>query len=115
MWGAPLPARERQRRVPARRHVRVDDGRVVRPLLTVPEGGGWRWCPNLEADIDALLERGALRYVDAAEVAAADVVLSPSSVRSAGSRANLLEVHAYPMKRAIPEKRSTAAVFGQQT
>lgn len=73
-------------------YIRTDEARVVRPLLRV--AGGWT-APATEESVDALVSRGAIRYVDAAEVAVLDLALDPEVSRQ--RPVDLLEVHAHLM------------------
>lgn len=79
-------------------YVRTDEARVVRPLLMVPPsmtlGDGWKR-PKGDDSVDHLLATGALRYVDAAEVAVLDLALEPAETRT--RPIDLLEVHAHLM------------------
>jgi DNA-directed RNA polymerase subunit B len=71
-------------------YVHTEDGRVVRPLLTVPQ------CAVLtqEANVDALLQSKVLRFVDAAEITTLDVALFPATLHTRPD-VDLLEVHAH--------------------
>lgn len=63
-----------------------------------PDGAVRRWGESdLAGGVDDLIERGVLRYVDATEVAAAEVALFPSDARCGATKKTLLEIHAHLM------------------
>jgi hypothetical protein len=71
-------------------YIHCDEGRLVRPLLTVPQAcDGHRWAVSAvlaNASVEQLLNTGALRYVDAAEISTLNVALFPDRAPSpAGS------------------------------
>ena len=83
-------------------YIHTDDGRVVRPLLTVrPGSSAWvRPRDRPPGDVAGMLTAGDLRYVDAAEVGALDVALDPGAVAARlgqGINVDLMEVHAHLM------------------
>jgi hypothetical protein len=76
-------------------YIHCDEGRLVRPMLTVPQAcDGRRWAVSgvlANTSVEQLLNAGALRYVDAAEISTLNVALfpdrAPPSARGAGARA----------------------------
>ena len=74
-------------------YVNTDEGRVVRPLLSVE----W-WTTGIRVpfgtgtELDTLIESGAVRYVDAAECGALDIALTPRTLDTRID-CNYLEIH----------------------
>lgn len=79
-------------------YVHTDEGRVVRPLLTVGRGRPyWERPPYAPGAVDAMLAAGVLRYIDAAEVSSLEVALDPGVVAARGGTVDVMEVHAHLM------------------
>lgn len=81
-------------------NIHTDEGRIVRPLLTVSRSTGIWVRPQHRAptDVAGLLADRLLRYVDAAEISMLDVALDTQTVLQRcknNTPVDLLEVHAH--------------------
>jgi DNA-directed RNA polymerase beta subunit len=71
-------------------YVSTDEGRVVRPLLSCK---WWMTGARSPSDVDALIESGAVQYVDAAECGVLDIALTPRMLADRIGGCDLLEIH----------------------
>ena len=72
-------------------YVSTDEGRVVRPLLSAEWWTSGVRTPSA-AELDALIESGAVRYMDAAACGVLDIALTPR-ILATRPGCDLLEIH----------------------